>query len=364
MHVLRAVVRRAGAAELLVQLALRRLPDVRRARQQARGGRGARGARYHALHQRRRARAVGQQHARVLVPRPRRGRRRPRLLARHALAEAAQARAGRRALRIGRRGVRPLQEPVRAAADVLHHLRRCAPQHRAALQGDGLGRLAREARAVHARGAVPGLQGRPAPPRDAGGHGGRAPHLRADEPVDPQDAVLPGVGGALGAGADDRRAAAEGDPRAARVPRRRRSRLPHAVAARGHARRRRGAADPAGHPDRLGSRRRPLHPRRAVDRSPPARQPPVARHPDPPPRPREHADRRRARRSHDHRGRPHRGHRSAGGGARRAHRVLGRPEGPARARKSRSPARTCPGGGRSRRPPRAARPSGGSGSKG
>ena len=45
VHVLRAVVRRAGAAELLVQLALRCVPHVRRARHQARGGRRARGAR-------------------------------------------------------------------------------------------------------------------------------------------------------------------------------------------------------------------------------------------------------------------------------------------------------------------------------
>ena len=114
----------------------------------------------HAVHQRRRARAVGEQHARVLVPRPRGRRRGPRLLARHAVEEAPQAGAGRRALRIRRGDLRPLQEPVRAAAAVLHHLRRCAPQHRAAPQGDGLGCVAREARAVHARDPVPGVQGR------------------------------------------------------------------------------------------------------------------------------------------------------------------------------------------------------------
>ena len=40
---------------------------------------------------------------------------------------------------------------------------------------------------------------------------------------------------------------------------------------------RRGAADPPGDADRLAARRRPLHPRRAVDRPPPARQRPADR---------------------------------------------------------------------------------------
>ena len=56
---------------------------------------------------------------------------------------------------------------------------------------------------------------------------------------------------ALRARGDDRGAAAEGDPRAARVPRGRRSRLPDALTTGRDPRRRRGAADPAGDPDRL-----------------------------------------------------------------------------------------------------------------
>ena len=49
-------------------------------------------------------------------------------------------------------------------------------------------------------------------------------------------------------------------------------RLPVAGPRGGHALGRRGAADPAGHPDRLEPRGRALHPRRAVDRPAPARQ--------------------------------------------------------------------------------------------
>ena len=41
---------------------------------------------------------------------------------------------------------------------------------------------------------------------------------------------------------------------------------------------RRGAADPARDPDRLVARGRPLHPRRALDRAPPARQREADRH--------------------------------------------------------------------------------------
>ncbi len=100
----------------------------------------------------------------------------------------------------------------------------------------------------------------------------------------------------------------------------------------GHARGRRGAADPARDPDRQRPRRRPLHPGRALDRSAPARQQAADRHPDPAARPREHAHRGRARRGHDHGGRPHRRHRPAGGGARRRDRVLGRPQGAPRVR--------------------------------
>ena len=62
------------------------------------------------------------------------------------------------------------------------------------------------------------------------------------------------------------------------VPERRRTRLPLARSQRRDAVGRRGAAHPPREPDRLGSRRRDVHPRRAVDRAAPARQPAAARH--------------------------------------------------------------------------------------
>ena len=84
----------------------------------------------------------------------------------------------------------------------------------------------------------------------------------------------------------------------------------------------RGAADPAGHPDRVRPGRRAVRAGRAVDRSAPAGQPPADPDADPAARPGEHPDRRRARRGHH----PHRGlgrrHRPRGGGARRQGRGL------------------------------------------
>ena len=62
---------------------------------------------------------------------------------------------------------------------------------------------------------------------------------------------------------------------------------------------------------------RALHPRRAVDRPPPARQRPAHRDARPAARPRQHAARRRARRGDDPLGRLGDRHRSGGGRARR-----------------------------------------------
>ena len=81
-------------------------------------------------------------------------------------------------------------------------------------------------------------------------------------------------------------------------------RLPDARAGGGHAVGRRGAADPAGHADRLAPGGRALHPRRALDRPAPARQRAADRHARAAARPRQHRDRGRARRGHDARGRP------------------------------------------------------------
>ena len=67
----------------------------------------------------------------------------------------------------------------------------------------------------------------------------------------------------------------------------------------GHALGRRGPADPPGDPDRLGPGGRALHPRRAVDRPAPARQPQADRHPRAPARPGQHRAGGGARRGDD-----------------------------------------------------------------
>ena len=89
-----------------------------------------------------------------------------------------------------------------------------------------------------------------------------------------------------------------------------------------HALGRRGAADPAGDPDRLLAGGRPLHPRRALDRPPPARQREADRHAAAAARPGQHGDRGRARRGNDPRRRPRRRPRPRG---RRARGRAGRP---------------------------------------
>ena len=128
----------------------------------------------------------------------------------------------------------------------------------------------------------------------------------------------------------DRRAGAQGDPGAPQLPARRRPRLPLPRPAVRLAVRRRGAADPARHPDRRRPGRRPLRPRRALDRAPPARQPPPDRDAAAAQGPRQHPDRGRARRRHHPRGR-------LGGRHRPRRRRARRPGGPQRPR--RRPAR-------------------------
>ena len=128
----------------------------------------------------------------------------------------------------------------------------------------------------------------------------------------------------LAARAADRRAGAQGDPGAAQLPARRRPRLPLARPPVRLAVRRRGAAHPAGHPDRRRPGRRPLRPRRAVDRPPPARQPPADRDAGPAQGPRQHPDRRRARRGHHPHRRLGRRHRPGRRRARRPGRALRR----------------------------------------
>ena len=112
----------------------------------------------------------------------------------------------------------------------------------------------------------------------------------------------------------------QGSPRAHAVPARRRARLPVAGPLGRHAVGRRGAAHPAGQPDRQRPGRRALRARRALDRPAPARQPAAHRHAGAAARPRQHRHRRRARRGDDPHGRLRRRHRAGRGGARRQHR--------------------------------------------
>ena len=135
-----------------------------------------------------------------------------------------------------------------------------------------------------------------------------------------------------------------------------RARLPDARPARRHALRRGRPAHPPRHPDRLEPGRRPLHPRRAVHRAPPAGQRPAPRHAQAPARPRQHGAGRGARRGDHAGGRLRRGPRARrgragrprgrGGHARRDHGEPGR----------RSPGASWPGRSASRCPRSAARP--------
>ena len=96
----------------------------------------------------------------------------------------------------------------------------------------------------------------------------------------------------------------KGMVRAAEVPVRRRARVSDARSQRRDALGRGVAAHPAREPGRFGTHRRHVHPGRALDRSAPARQPAAALDAQAAARPRQHRDRRRARRGGDPRGRP------------------------------------------------------------
>ena len=135
----------------------------------------------------------------------------------------------------------------------------------------------------------------------------------------------------------------QGDPRPARLPRRGRPRLPLARPRRAVALGRRVAAHPAREPGRLRADRRDLHPRRALDRPAPARQPAAARDARAPARHRQHRGRRRARRGDDPRRRPRDRLRPRRGRAGRPDRARGHAGEPRALRGRRSPARISPG---------------------
>ena len=190
---------------------------------------------------------------------------------------------------------------------------------------------------------VPDLPGQPAQARVAVGHPGRAQHRRGLRAADRRVLRLPERAGAQRPRGADRRPGAQGGQRPAALPARRRPRLPLARPRRRHPGRRRGAADPAGHPDRLRPGRRALRARRAVDRAAPARQPAADRDPRPAARPRQHPDRGRARRGH-HQRRPTGSSTSARAPASTAARSSTPAPSPACSpTRTRSPVATCPG---------------------
>ena len=159
VYALRAVVRRARAAELLVQLALRRVRHVRRARHEV-PGRPRAGDRRRRPHDRRRCdRAVVRVPGRVLQARPSSRRRRVRLLGRHAVEEAEGRAEEGRALRRGRQERHgQVQESLRASAVVHHEVRRRRALGRAPAHGVGVRSGARGHRGLHAARAVPGVR--------------------------------------------------------------------------------------------------------------------------------------------------------------------------------------------------------------
>ncbi len=216
---------------------------------------------------------------------------------------------------------RQVQEPLRPPAPVHDDVRGRHPVDQAPPRGRRERLVARAVRGLHARGAVQGVRRRPPQAGDAGRHDQRPQHRRGLRPVDRRVGQVPRRARADRAGADDRRAGDQGGQRPARVPARRRPRLPDAVPLGRHAGRRRGPAHPPGQPDRLRPRRHAVRARRAVDRAAPARQPPAHRHADPAARPRQHGDRRRARRGDDPRERLDRRHRPRRRRARRRRRL-------------------------------------------
>ncbi len=241
----------------------------------------------------------------------------PALRPRHALARASLPGAEDDPVRLRRPGARALPQQVRPRALLLHRFRGRGAVDRAPALGHRVGVVPGQVRGLHARRALRGLRWHPAQARGARRHHRRAQHRRGLQPVGGRVRRAAGAADADRPAEADRRAGAQGDQRPAALPGRRRPRLPLPGPARRHPLRRRGAAHPARHPDRVGAGRCALRARRAVDRAAPAGQPPADRDAAAAQAARQHADRGRARRGHHPHRRLDRRHRS---GRRRARR--------------------------------------------
>ena len=317
----------ARAEDLLLQLPPRLLRALSRARISASGRPRAGDPRPDAVDLRGRAQAVHERG--VALPQAAfRGRRRePWDRRRHALAGPAEARSRRdpRGHR-GRAPRRHVSQPSRASP-LLHGALRGDPRRaRASLPQHRLRQHPRADRVLHGASALPGVRGGEAAAREPRGEGRRPQHPRVHRALGPRRPRVDRVAGADRDRAHDRAPHRARDRRASALPRQRRDRVSVARARRHDALGRRGAAHPARDADRLEPGRGPLHPRRALDRPPPARQREADRDPRAAARPRQHGDRRRARRGHDPRRRPRRGPRAGRGRARRTGGLRGHAE--------------------------------------
>ena len=173
------------------------------------------------------------------------------------------------------------------------------PMARSPLQGDRVRRRARVPRGLHEHAPVPDLRRRAAQEGKPVRALQQQIDFGSDRDVDQAGARVLRRAQAERAGSRNRTAHSERNSRAPQFSRRRRPRVPHPRSPVRQSLRRRGPAHPSRHPNRLEPRRRALHPRRAVDRTPSARQSAPARHPQAPQGTRQHRAGGRAR-SRDH----------------------------------------------------------------
>ncbi len=256
----------------------------------------------------------------------------------HPLRAAAEEGAAGPAPRLGEGGGPPLLRPGGATPFLQEALRRNHPQPGAPLPGDRLGERAGEPGTVHERDALPHLRGGQAAQGIALRAGGGKEHPGGDRPLHHRGRGLLCRAAASREGGGDCPAGAEGNPRAALLSRPRRARLPDPRPHLGNPLGGRGTAHPSGHPGRLLPRGGPLHPRRALHRAAPARQPQALRDPQAASGHRQHGAGGGARRGDDPGGRLHhrhgprrRGPRRAGGGPGDAPAAPGEPRLPHRA---------------------------------
>ena len=293
MRVLRHLDGGAGAAQLLVQQSARRVPGVHRARRASRGRPRRGGPRPVAEHRRgcalgldaRAVAALDDGGARDRLPalqdsaqRPVEGPRPPRSAGSSSTgcprtrrcACATSSHSGHsRSFEAGYEGVD--QQPAAALS---------RDRVRVGQAGD---------RAPDDAEAVPDVQRRAAQARVPRGDHRRDEHRRVLQAQHQFGVAAPRLAAAQRARADHRAPGDQGDQGAPRLPARRRARLHHHRPRRGDAVRRRGAAHPARDADRQQADGRALHPRRAVDRAAPARQPQADPHADRAARHRQHA---------------------------------------------------------------------------